>query len=163
MQNMKQNLLGLAGWLAVTFAAAAIGSVASINAQEFYSQLTRPAWTPPGYVFGPVWTALYTLMAIAAWLVWREKGFRKARTALIIFLLQLGFNAVWSWLFFAWRLGALAFLDTIMLLGLISATMISFQKVKPLAGTLLVPYLLWVGFASWLNYTLWKLNPHLLG
>ena len=102
-------------------------------------------------------------MGIAAWLVWRTGGFGPNRQALILFMLQLAFNALWSWLFFAWHLGFWAFVDIMVLWILIAATLVSFWRVRPLAGALLVPYLLWVSFASALNYSLWQLNPLVLG
>ncbi len=108
------------------FAASAVGAVASIQAKSFYSQLAQPTWAPPPSLFGPVWTVLYALMAIAAWLVWRSGGFRTNRIALSFFLGQLVFNALWSWLFFAWQLGALAFADIVFLWVLIVATLVSF-------------------------------------
>ena len=154
---------GLIAWLAICFVTAAIGAVASVQAGPFYLSLSRPAWAPPASVFGPVWTALYTLMAIAAWLVWREGGYSNARTALNLFLVQLALNALWSWLFFAWHLGAMAFVDIVLLWTLLVATFISFWRIWPLAGALLVPYLLWVSFAAVLNYTVWKMNPGMLG
>lgn len=159
----QRQLVGFIAWLVVCFIAAAIGGVASIQAGSFYLSLVRPDWAPPASVFGPVWSVLYGLMAIAAWMVWREGGFRHARSALTLFLVQLAFNAVWSWLFFAWRLGALAFVDILVLWVLIVATMIAFWRSKPLAAALLIPYLLWVSFAAALNYTVWQLNPEVLG
>lgn len=159
----KKQLTGLLGWLIVSFVAAAIGAAASVQAGSFYARLVRPDWSPPAYVFGPVWTFLYALMGIAAWLVWRERGFRSARYALALFLLQLAVNALWSWLFFGWHLGALAFADIVLLWLLIVATLVSFWRIKPLAALLLVPYLLWVSFASALNYSVWQLNPGMLG
>jgi tryptophan-rich sensory protein len=162
MTKTKQ-FLGLIGWLVLSFAASAVGAIASIQAQSFYGQLVQPAWAPPPAVFGPVWTVLYALMAIAAWLVWRVGGGRSNRLALSFFLVQLAFNALWSWLFFAWHLGALAFADILLLWILIVATLVSFWRIRPLAGLLLVPYLLWVSFAAALNYSLWQLNPQILG
>ncbi|MBL8265503.1 TspO/MBR family protein [Steroidobacter sp.] len=159
----QQQIFGLAGWLAVCFAAAAVGAVASVQAGSFYLSLVRPSWAPPASVFGPVWTVLYALMAVSAWLVWREGGFRHARTALTLFLVQLILNALWSWLFFAWHLGAAAFVDIVLLWGLIVATVIAFWRIRPLAGALLIPYLLWVSFATALNYSVWQLNPQALG
>ena len=163
MTAKRTQVFGLLAWLAVTFMAAAVGSAASINAPSFYAQLVQPAWAPPGFVFGPVWTVLYTLMGVAAWLVWREGGFRAARAALGLYLVQLVCNALWSWLFFVWNLGLLSFLEILALLALILATAISFWRIKPLAGALLMPYLAWVVFAAFLNFSLWRLNPHLLG
>lgn len=160
--NQKQ-ILGLMAWLVVSYGASAVGAVASIQAKSFYGELLQPAWSPPPWLFGPVWTALYGLMAIAAWLVWRSGGFRTHPIALSVFLGQLVVNALWSWLFFVWHLGAWAFADTVILWILIMATLICFWRVRPLAGVLLLPYLLWVSFASALNYALWQLNPQVLG
>ena len=159
----QKQFLGLAGWLLASFIAAFIGGAASIQAGPFYTQLARPAWAPPPSLFGPVWTVLYVLMGIAAWLAWRVGGFRAARSALTLFLVQLALNALWSWLFFAWHRGALAFADIVVLWVLIVATLVAFWRIRPLAGVLLVPYLLWVSFAAALNYTVWRLNPQLLG
>jgi len=159
----NKQIIGFVAWLAVSFIAAAIGSTASIQAGPFYTQLVRPGWAPPSDLFGPVWTVLYALMGVAAWMVWRAGGFRAARTALTLFLVQLAVNALWSWLFFEWHLGGLAFTDIVLLWVLIIATLIAFWRVRPLAGALLVPYLLWVSFASALNYSVWQLNSQVLG
>jgi tryptophan-rich sensory protein len=159
----KKQIVGLAGWLVVSFVAAFIGGAASIQAGPFYSQLVRPDWAPPASIFGPVWTVLYVLMGIAAWLVWRVGGFRPAQSALTLFLAQLAFNALWSWLFFGWHRGALSLADILLLWALIVATVIAFWRIKPLAGVLLLPYLVWVSFASALNYSIWQLNPQVLG
>lgn len=159
---VSKQIVGLLGWLLLTFAAAAIGAAASANAGVFYQQLTRPGWAPPGWLFGPVWSVLYFLMAIAAWLVWRESGFRGARIALSLFLIQLAANALWSWLFFAWHQGAWAFGEILILWALILGTIVVFWRMLPLAGILLLPYLAWVTFASALNFALWQLNPQFL-
>lgn len=161
--TQAKQAAGLAVWLAVAFVAAALGGAASIEAGPFYAGLARPEWAPPAALFGPVWTVLYLLMGVAAWLVWRVGGFAAARTALTLFLVQLAFNALWSWLFFGWHLGALAFVDILLLWALIVATLIAFWRLRPLAGALLVPYLLWVSFAAALNYAVWRLNPQVLG
>ena len=165
MQSLskQKQILGLVGWLVVSFAASAVGAVASIQAKSFYSHLAQPAWAPPAGIFGPVWTVLYALMGIAAWLVWRSGGFRPNRKALTLFLLQLAFNSLWSWLFFAWHRGAWALADVLVLWILIVATLVSFWRVRLIAGALLIPYLLWVSFASALNYSVWQLNPQVLG
>jgi tryptophan-rich sensory protein len=162
-QSKQRQILGLIGWLVVSFAASAVGAFASMQAKSFYSQLAQPAWAPPPWIFGPVWTVLYVMMALAAWLVWRSGGFRTNRIALSLFLVQLALNALWSWVFFAWHFGALAFADIVLLWVLIVATLVFFWRVRPLAGALLIPYLLWVSFASALNYALWQLNPQVLG
>jgi benzodiazapine receptor len=153
---------GLVLWLAVCFLAAAIGASASVQAGAFYAELVRPDWAPPAALFGPVWTLLYAMMAVAAWLVWRRRDSRTARLALVFFVLQLLLNALWSWLFFGWRLGALSFLDIVLLWALLVTTLVFFWRIRPLAGWLLVPYLAWVTFAAVLNYRLWQLNPSLL-
>ena len=163
LQTKQRQILGLVGWLVVSFAASAVGAAASIQARSFYSQLAQPAWAPPAWLFGPVWTVLYAMMAIAAWLVWRSGGFRANRIALSFFLVQLVLNAFWSWLFFAWQRGALAFTDIVLLWVFIVVTLVSFWRVRPLSGVLLIPYLLWVSFASVLNYSVWQLNPLALG
>lgn len=158
----SRQVAGLAGWLLLALATGALGAIASVNAADFYAQLSRPSWAPPAWLFGPVWTTLFCLMGIAAWLVWRKGGFQAARGALLLFILQLGVNALWSWMFFKWHLGAASFADVVVLWALIIATLIAFRRVSPLAGVLLVPYLAWVSFASALNFACWRLNPGLL-
>ena len=160
--SARNQILGLAGWFLVTFTAAAVGASASIEAKAFYDQLVQPAWAPPPGLFGPVWTLLYALMAITAWLVWRAVEFRSTAIVLGLFLLQLALNSLWSWLFFVWHLGGLAFVEVVLLWIVIVVTLVAFWRVRPLAGLLLVPYLLWVSFAAALNYTLWQLNPQFL-
>lgn len=160
--NVRRQAVGLLGWAIVTFLAAALGARASISAADFYASLTLPAWAPPAGVFGPVWTVLYALMALAAWLVWRQGGWRAAAPALALYLLQLALNVLWSWLFFGWKQGALAFADIALLLALIVATIVAFHRVRPAAAWLLLPYLAWVTFASALNYAVWQANPAVL-
>lgn len=159
----KSKLLGLAGWLGLSFATAALGAAASVNAGTFYAELVRPAWAPPGWLFGPVWSCLYLMMGVAAWLVWRERGFRAAALPLGLFIVQLAANALWSWLFFVWKRGALAFVEVLLLWVLIVATIVTFRQVRPLAAGLLLPYLVWVTFASALTWAVWQRNPGLLG
>lgn len=155
-------MLGLISWLLLSFAAAGIGAVASSSASAFYAQLARPAWAPPAWLFAPVWSTLYALMGLAAWLVWRARGFAGARTALVLFMVQLTVNALWSWLFFVWRQGGLAFADTLLLWCLIVAMAVAFWRISMLAAVLLVPYLAWVTFASALTWLVWRLNAGLL-
>lgn len=154
--------LGLVGWLALAFVAAAVGGLAASDAPAFYAQLALPSWAPPAGAFGPVWTVLYTLMGIAAWLVWRERQRRPVRSALALFAAQLAVNALWSWFFFAWKSGAGAFVAVVLLLGLIVATLVVFYKVRRAAGLLFVPYLVWVCLATALSWTVWRNNPMLL-
>jgi len=162
-RDRPARVFGLLVWLAVTFTVAAIGALASVDAATFYEQLQRPSWAPPAWLFGPVWTVLYAAMAVSAWLVWRERGFGGARLGLGIFLVQLAVNGLWSWLFFGWRLGALALADVLLLWTLISLTIVVFHGINRLAALLLVPYLVWVTFASALTFVVWQLNPALLG
>lgn len=159
----KRQLLGLAGWLALVFTAAAIGAIASVHARDFYAALAQPTWAPPAYVFGPVWSLLYLLMGLSAWLVWREPTARTRRGALALFIAQLAANALWSWLFFAWHQGRWAFLEIVVLWCLIVATLVAFWRIRPLAGALLLPYIAWVSFAMALAYHVWRLNPAVLG
>lgn len=161
-RSLLPQVLGLVAWLAITFVAAVAGSIASMDAPAFYAQLDKPAWAPPASVFGPVWSVLYLLMGVAAWLVWRERRRHEVDMPLALYLVQLGANALWSWLFFAWHRGALAFGEVLLLLVLIAATTAAFWRVRPLAGVLLLPYLAWVGFASALTWALWQRNPGLL-
>ena len=156
-----RQALALVGWLALAFLAAAIGGLATIEAGEFYRNLVRPEWAPSASAFGPVWTVIYVLMGLAAWLVWREGGFRSAVT-LSLFLVQLALNALWSWLFFYVNDGLLAFAELLVLWVAIAATLARFYSVKLLAGMLLVPYIAWVTFAGVLAWTLWQANPAVL-
>ena len=158
-----RSWLGLIGWLVMSLATGAVGALATRNAREFYGSLAKPEWAPPGWLFGPVWTTLYLLMAIAAWLVWRRAGWSGATGALTLFVAQLVANALWSWIFFAWRRGGFAFADIIVLLALIVATMIGFARVQRVAALLLVPYLGWVLFASALTLSVWRANLDQLG
>jgi len=161
-ESRLASAAALLPWLALCFLAAGIGAAASVQAGSFYAGLVRPDWAPPAALFGPVWTLLYAMMAVAAWLVWLRRGSRPVRTALAFFVAQLALNALWSWLFFGWRLGGLAFLDIVVLWASIAVTLVLFWRIRPLAGWLLVPYLAWVSFAALLNFTIWRLNPTLL-
>jgi translocator protein len=158
-QSLGRQLVALAGWLVLAFAAAAIGAVASINAGSFYGELARPGWAPPAWLFAPVWSVLYFLMGVAAWLLWRVNGFRTHRSALVLFIAQLAANALWTWIFFTWHQGAVACVEILLLWGLIVATLVSFGRRNALAGLLLVPYLAWVTFAAALTFSVWRLNP----
>nr|WP_184380502.1 TspO/MBR family protein [Xanthomonas arboricola] len=159
----KSQWFGLLGSLVLCYLVAVLGAAASIQAASFYAGLQRPDWAPPGWLFGPVWTVLYGMMAISVWLVWRRGGWSSARGALGLFVLQLGLNGLWSWLFFAWHMGAWAFVDIVALWVALVLTIVAFAKWQRVAAWLLVPYLLWVSFAAALNYAVWQLNPQVLG
>src|SRR5512144_228686 len=139
-RSLSSQLVGLLGWLLTAFAAGAVGAVASVDAASFYGQLSKPSWARPAWVFGPVWSTLYALMGVAAWLVWRSPG--RSVYALGLFIAQLVTNALWSWLFFAWHRGALAAAEVLVLFALIAATMVAFWRSSRLAALLLLPYLL---------------------
>lgn len=152
----RRPWLGLLGWLLITAAAAAFGG--QFMPGPWYADLAKPSWTPPGALFGPVWTLLYIMMAVAAWLVWRRRGTAGVGLALSLWVLQLVLNALWSWLFFGRQQIGLALVDIALLWLLIAATILAFRAVHRGAALLLVPYLAWVSFASALNWALWRLN-----
>lgn len=157
--SFQKQSLGFVGWLAISLLAGATGAIASVRAATFYAQLAQPSWAPPAWLFGPVWSVLYVLMAIAAWLVWRTEGGRWGSPALKLFVGQLVANALWTWLFFVWHQGALALVEIVLLWLLIAATIAAFRRIHRLAAALLLPYLAWVSFASALTWSLWRLNP----
>ncbi len=161
--NRRASSRALASLLAsvvFAFAAGAIGAVGSLDAPTFYAQLDKPAWAPPARIFGPVWTLLYAMMGVAAWLVWRAPGPRTP--VLVLFGVQLAANALWSWLFFAWRSGPAATAEVLVLVALVVATVVAFWRRSRLAGLLLLPYLGWVSFAFALTWTVWQRNSGLL-
>lgn len=143
----------LAAFLVLVALAASVG--AAFQPGPWYEALRKPPLTPPDAVFAPVWSALYLAMAVAAWLVWRERG---PDRALVLWAVQLAANALWSLLFFGLHVPGLALLEIALLLGLLAATTRAFFRIRPLAGALLLPYLAWVAFASYLNAGLWLLN-----
>ena len=149
--------LALAGWLLLCFAAASMGAL--FMPGQWYAALRKPAWNPPGWVFGPVWSALYTMMAVAAWLVWRQGGFAAQRRPLGFFLAQLALNALWAPLFFGLHQPGIAFVEIVLLWLAIAGTLAVFRPVSSIAAWLLAPYIAWVSFATLLNFTLWRLNP----
>lgn len=148
---------------AITFAAAAVGGLASVKSVSFYGALDRPSWAPSAAVFGPVWTVLYTMMAFAAFLVVRRLGWREALLPMTAYVVQLALNAAWTWLFFAWRRGGVAFAEILLLAATVAFTIVLFWRVRPLAGALLLPYLGWVCFAAALTWALWRSNGGVLG
>ncbi len=154
--NPLRALLGLAGWVLVTLAVAVLAGLAAPG--DWYAGLRKPAWTPPNWLFGPVWSALYLMMAFAAWLVWRHGGFERQALPLAAYLLQLALNGLWSWVFFGWQRPGLAFLEILLLWAAILGTAWRFARVSRPAAWLLAPYLAWVSFAAVLNFALWRLN-----
>ena len=151
-----RSFAALAGWVVLSFAVAAVASLATPG--EWYAGLRKPAWNPPNWLFGPVWTALYTMMAFAAWLVWHRGGWAEQARPLGTYLLQLGLNGLWSWIFFGWHRPGLAFAEILALWVTILLAIRAFAPVSRPAAWLLVPYLAWVTFAAALNLALWRLN-----
>jgi benzodiazapine receptor len=151
-----KSVFALAGWITLTFCAALTGFF--IQPAGYYASLVKPSWSPPAWLFGPVWTALYLMMAAAAWFVWRQGGWRVQRGPLGLYLLQLALNALWTPVFFGLRSPGLA-LVVIVLLGVaIVLTGRAFRPVSRMASWLLVPYLVWVVFAAALNFSIWRLQ-----
>lgn len=138
--------------------AAAGGAVTATSVNDWYQTLDKPWFTPPDWLFSPVWTALYLLMAVAGWRVWRRSGFENARGPLLVFGIQLGLNLAWSVLFFGMNLIGAALAEICALLGAVVLTVVLFARQDRLAGALLVPYALWVGYALVLNASIWTLN-----
>jgi tryptophan-rich sensory protein len=156
----SQEWLGLAFSVAACFAAAGLSSLFTRPAiSGWYAQLAKPSWTPPAWLFAPVWTLLYLSMAVAAWLVWREHGFTDgAAHALVSFAVQLALNALWSIIFFGWKRKGLAFAEIAVLWLAILTTTLAFCRLTPAAGWLMLPYLAWVAFAAALNFSIWRKN-----
>ena len=154
--TLIELIFGGIGWLALTFGAAWLGS--RFLPDEWYKNLKKPDWNPPNKVFGPVWSVLYLLMAAAAWLVWRGYGFSVVIFPLVLFVVQLFLNTAWTWTFFGLHRPGIAFADIVLLWMLILATLTLFWQFVPLAGILLLPYLAWVSFASYLNLSIWRMN-----
>jgi benzodiazapine receptor len=153
---MAKSVMGLIVALVLTFATAYVGSLFPVN--DWYFALTKPAWTPPNWIFAPVWTLLYLMMAVAAWWVWKVRGFSGAGFALTLFVVQLVLNAAWSWIFFGQHFIGMAAIEIVILWVLILWVTIAFYRLTPLAGALFVPYLLWVTFAAVLNFAIWRIN-----
>lgn len=167
---MKLNLKKLILSIALPLLAGFLGSLTTITGEgSWYMTLNKPSFNPPGWLFGPVWTVLYILMGISAYLIWvkintsNNRPFdklrdRKSKNALIFFWVQLVLNATWSWAFFGAQNPRLAFLNIVILWIFILLTIIKFYRIDRRASYLLIPYILWVSFASMLNYFIWMLN-----
>lgn len=154
-----RDLIGLAVIMAVCLAVSGIGgAITATSVDTWYRTLEKAPFNPPDWVFAPVWTTLFVLMAIAAWRVWRRAGFTAGRGALVVFAAQLTMNLAWSYLFFGLRRIELALVEIVVLLLAIVATTILFWRIDRLAGALFVPYVLWVGYATALTASLWMLN-----
>ena len=151
--------IGLCVFIGICFVAAAIGSwFTAASVKSWYPTLLKPAGTPPAWVFGPVWSTLYVLMATAAWLVWRQRPTANVTAALALFFVQLALNATWSFVFFGLRRPGLALLEILVLLAAIIATMTNFAQFSRPAFWLMTPYLAWVSYATYLSFGIWQLN-----
>ena len=155
----------MADWMAfiISFAAcmtaASVGGLFTTRAiEEWYRGLRKPSWNPPEWAFGPVWTILFILMAISAWLVWEEGGLDSQFIPLSIFGVQLALNVAWSGIFFYKRMLLGGLIEVVVFWAAILATIIAFWGASVLAAVLLFPYIAWVSIASYLNYTIWRLN-----
>jgi translocator protein len=160
MKPRIRSALVLVAALALPLIAGAIGSIATRDSvQTWYPTLERPAWTPPDFVFGPVWTVLYLLMGVASWRVWR-RGWRRrdVRLAIYLYLAHLPLNVLWSFIFFRWHRIGWAAVEIVVLLLAIAIVTWRFGRVDRIAGALLVPYLAWVAFATALNVRIWQLE-----
>lgn len=157
--SRSASLFALLGFVLVTFCAAFVGARASISSTDMYATMIKPGWSPPGWLFGPVWSVLYCLMAVAVWQVWKLVSMRGAVT---VYLIHLIFQALWSWLFFGLGRADWAMVDIVILWLMIVWLVLAFRRADTLAGLMMVPYLLWVTFASVLNGTLWALNGGVL-
>lgn len=124
----------------------------------WYPTINKPSWTPPGWIFGPVWSCLYIMIAVSGWLIYRAEYSRKRTVALMLYGSQLALNFIWSFLFFSLRSPILGLFDIILLCLLIILTIIKAWSVRPLASLLLIPYLIWVMYATTLNAGIWLLN-----
>ncbi|MEX1114449.1 MAG: TspO/MBR family protein [Akkermansiaceae bacterium] len=149
-----RSAVAFVGFILITFCAPLAGMFSLPGA--WYAALTKPSWNPPAWIFGPAWTLLYTLMAVAAWLVWKRDGWRRP---LMLYFVQLTLNAAWTPLFFGAHQLGWALVEISVLWIAILLTMLTFHRVNKAAAWLFAPYLAWVTFATFLNFTLWRLNP----
>lgn len=156
MNPLLRRTLPLVGWVALVFSASLTGLL--VSTEGWYAELTKPAWNPPSRLFGPVWSTLYIAMGVSAWLVWRQGGWSQQRGRLALFIMQWALNALWTPLFFGLHQIGLALAEIIVLWVAIAATIASFARVSQVAAALLVPYLAWVSFATFLTFTIWRLN-----
>lgn len=159
MKTIK-DWLELAGFVALSQGAGIVGSLFTTPSIDgWYAELIRPELAPPNWVFAPVWTTLFFLMGVAAFLVWRKRrGHKEARIALGVFGFQLVLNTVWSIIFFGLLNPGAAFIEILFLWLAIAVTIGMFAKISKPAALLLLPYIAWVSFAAYLNYMIWVLN-----
>ena len=156
--NPAWQALALGLFFLLCFLAAGLGSLFTMGSLgSWYAGLAKPSWNPPGWVFGPVWSVLYAMMAVAGWMVWR-RGRAASQLALRWFAVQLVLNVGWSAVFFGLRMPGLAFGELLALWVALAATLVASWRVSRSGAALLVPYFLWVSFAAVLNFAIWRLN-----
>lgn len=155
-----KTVAGFLFFIGICFFTAWLGAQVSpgVASGDWYQSINKPQWNPPTWIFGPVWTLLYAMMGTAAWLIWKKAGFGGAKIALTLFFVQLFLNGLWSQIFFGQQELGWAFAEIIILWAAIILTTIYFFRQSRIAGWLMIPYILWVTFAGWLNYTIWMLN-----
>ncbi len=149
--------MSLLFWIVLTLAAGLISGTVS-RPDAWYYALHKPEWTPPNWVFTPVWILLYILMGIAAWLVWKKSAEKSVVIAIGLFIIQLALNAAWTWIFFGLHNPGMAFVEICLLWVAILLTSLAFWRIYPPAAGLLLPYLLWAAFAATLNFSIWQRN-----
>jgi tryptophan-rich sensory protein len=153
------DLLGLGGFLVLCLAISAIGGwITAQSVGTWYQTLQKPVFNPPDWLFAPVWTLLYLMIALAGWRVWRRVGLSGARAGMVAYSAQLALNLAWSFLFFGGRMIGVALAEIMLLLAVICVNAALFWRIDRVAGWLLVPYAAWVAFACVLNLALWRLN-----
>jgi len=154
------NIIAVIVWIVIAFLPGVLGQLATGPAiSTWFATLNRPPFAPPNWIFGPVWTLLYLSMGIAASMVWSKGSGNKAvQFAIVLFVIQLALNGLWSFIFFGWNWLLVALIELVILWAFILWTILKFYALSPAAGLLLIPYLLWVSFASVLNFSYWWLN-----
>ena len=159
MHDSRRGVFELTIFLLLVFLAGGLGSYFTAQSvSTWYQDIEKPGFTPPDWVFGPVWTTLFVLMAVAAWIVWRNRANSQVGWAMGFFAIQLALNTLWSFLFFGIRNPGYALFEIVILWGCILITVVLFWRNNRLSGLLLVPYLIWVSYAAVLNYLIWKIN-----
>ncbi|WP_210520508.1 TspO/MBR family protein [Thalassospira sp. ER-Se-21-Dark] len=157
--NHRTRVFALIAFMVLCLIISAFGgAVTATSVNDWYAALSKPFFRPPNWVFGPVWTVIYFMIAFSGWRAWLKVGIANAKGAFGLYAGQLTLNLAWSFLFFGAQSPLLGLIDIVMLLGLIIANMVAFWKIDRLAGMLLVPYALWVAFATLLNAAIWQLN-----
>jgi benzodiazapine receptor len=157
--KQKQLWISFVIFILLCFIVEIVGSFwTKETVSTWYPTLAKPSWTPPDWIFGPVWSCLYIMIAVAGWLIYRAEYSHKRTIALMLYGGQLALNFIWSFLFFSLRSPTLGLIDIVLLCLLISLTIIKAWPVRPLAGLLLIPYLVWVMYATSLNAGIWLLN-----